>query len=370
MPSINKDLNVKVLGTATSGHQMAVAVIDEFLRKANLTFDLQEETDVSVFIQEGLESIPSINVNGELIALKQDGSFNGSLRSAINYMLKQQEYGDMEKFVIPVDFSDVSINAFFYGHRLASEVGAVTKAVHVYFPNSRELSQSTVIDVDFAKVREGYLEEFVTKVDQDWGSDLLQASFIDKEFRTGFPGEEILNSVEENKAELIIMGTTGDSSRIKKWFGSISTKIINDAKVPVLLVPEKASYKGVQNVMFAFDDINLDLAVVDQVVAFASTFDATVHLVHMQEEDNSDPGFYLQEQLKNKYDTAKIELVSLYDSDVVLALSDYAKTKSIDVIAMATQHRSFFNRVFHDSVTKRMSMHTEVPLLVLKGEEK
>ena len=368
MQSTSKRLKVKVLGTATSGHQMAVSVIDDFLTKANIPFDLKEETDVAVFIKEGLESIPSIDVNGDLIALKQNGSFNRSLRSAINKMLKLQNYGDMVKFVIPIDFSDVSINAFFYGHRLASEVGAVTKAVHVYFPNSRELSQATVIDVDFADVREAYLEEFVAKIGQDWGSDLLQASLIDKEFRTGFPGEEILESVEENDAELIIMGTTGDSSRIKKWFGSVSTTIMNNAKVPVLLIPEKASYKGINKVMFAFDDIEVDMAVIDQVVEFASTFDATVYLVHMQEGKDFDPGFYLQEQIRNRYDLAKIELVSLNESDVVLALSGYASAQSIDVIAMATQHRSFFNRIFHDSVTQQMSMHTDIPLLILKGD--
>lgn len=368
MPNTSEIIDIKVLGTATSGHQMAVCLIKEYMELANIPYNLQEVTDVSVFINQGLESIPSVNVNGELIPLKQNGAFNKSLRVALNTILRKQNYGEIDKFVIPLDFSDVSINAFIYGHRLASEVGAVTKAVHVYFPNSRELSQSTVLDVDFESVRKGYLDEFVEKMDLDWGSDLLKVGLIDKEFRTGFPGEEILDSVKENDAELIVMGTTGDSSRIKKWFGSVSTKIMNDSKVPVLLVPESARFKGVSNVLFAFDDIKLDLAVLDPLVNFAKTFDAKIHLVHMQEKDNSDPGFYLHEQVEKRYEKEKIELVSLFDSDVVLALSDYADENNIDVIAMATEQRSFFNNVFHDSITKRMSMHSEVPLLVLKGE--
>lgn len=368
MPNTKEILNIKVLGTATSGHQMAVSQIREYLTRANIPFTLQEVTDIAMFIQQGLESIPSIKVDEELIALKHNGSFNKSLRMALNRILKKKNYGDLEKFVIPIDFSDVSLNAFIYGHRLASEVGAITKALHVYFPTSNELSQSTVIDVDFAAIREGYLEEFVSKMDIDWGSDLLQVGLIDKEFRTGFPGEEILDSVKEQGAELIIMGTTGDSSRIKKWFGSVTTKLINDANVPLLLIPEGASFKGVHNIMFAFDDIQLDISVIDQVIAFASTFDCNIHLVHMQDEKDFDPGYYLQEQLRNKYDADKIELVSLYDKDVVSALSHYAEQKSIDVIAMATEQRSLFNRVFHESVTAKMSMHTDVPLLVLKGE--
>jgi len=144
---------------------------------------------------------------------------------------------------------------------------------------------------------------------------------------------------------------------------------MNEAKVPVLLIPEGASYKGVKKVMFAFDDISIDLKVLDDLVAFAGDFEAKIYLVHMQNESNPDPGFYLQEQLRKRYDADKIELVSLHDSDVVLALSDFAKKETIDVIAMATHQRSFFNRVFHDSVTQRMSMHTDVPLLVLKGHE-
>ena len=44
----------------------------------------------------------------------------------------------------------------------------------------------------------------------------LKVGLIDKEFRMGFPGDEILESVTENDAELIIMGTTGESSKIKK----------------------------------------------------------------------------------------------------------------------------------------------------------
>lgn len=369
MQNTSNKIDVKVLGTATSAHQMAVSVIHDYLTKANVDFSLEEVTDVSVFIEQGLDSIPSVDVNGNLIALQQNGSFNKSLRSALNVMLKKVNYGEMEKFIVPVDFSDVSINAFIYGHRLASLAGAVTKAVHVYFPASKELSQSTVIDVDFAEIRKGYLNEFVNKMDVDWGSDLLSMGLIDKEYRTGFPGEEILDSVAENDAQLIVMGTTGDSSRIKKWFGSVSTKIMNDAKVPVLLVPEKAKYKGVEKVMFAFDDITLDLSVLDDLVGFAGAFDAKIYLVHMQNESNPDPGFYLQEQLGKRYDTDKIELVSLHDSDVVLALSDFATQESIDVIAMATEQRTFFNRIFHDSVTKRMSMHSEIPLLVLKGKE-
>jgi len=65
MPNTKNILDIKVLGTATSGHQMAVSLINEYLDLANIAHKLEEVTDVSVFINEGLESIPAVNVNGE-----------------------------------------------------------------------------------------------------------------------------------------------------------------------------------------------------------------------------------------------------------------------------------------------------------------
>jgi len=99
MPNTKNILDIKVLGTATSGHQMAVSLINEYLDLANIAHKLEEVTDVSVFINEGLESIPAVNVNGELISLKQNGAFNKSLRHALNTILKKKNYGDLEKFV-------------------------------------------------------------------------------------------------------------------------------------------------------------------------------------------------------------------------------------------------------------------------------
>jgi nucleotide-binding universal stress UspA family protein len=53
--------------------------------------------------------------------------------------------------------------------------------------------------------------------------------------RTGHPAEEILRCAEEEDVELIIIGTRG--SRVGRFFiGSVSREVVNNSKVPVLLV--------------------------------------------------------------------------------------------------------------------------------------
>ncbi len=363
----SEKLQIKILGTSTASQQMIVSVLHEFLKVAEISYEIIEETDVAVFIEEELVSVPAIQVNGKTISLPIDVTYSKGLRDAVNEVLKKVNYGNMIKIVIPVDFSDVSVNAFMYGYRIATMLGAVAKAVHVYYPSSQELTQSTVVDVDFMELRRSYLDTFVKKIDVDWGSDIVKSVLVDKEFRIGFPAEEILDSAEENAADLIVMGTTGDTARIKKWFGSVSSKVMNESSCPVLLVPENARYKGVKNIMYAFDDIDLDKSIVQKLVDISQWFDAKLHLVHVESDGVKDPGYFLKELIQKHYPDHQITLVAINSTDIVEGLYDYATSAEIDIISMATKNRSFFSSVFHQSITQRMALHSELPLLIFKS---
>ena len=367
MRNTRKELTeITVLGTGSSSHQMVSYIIRKFMNDAEIPFELKEETDVASFLHRGLTSVPSIQIDDEYLPVHSNGEFNKSLRRAIKHILKKQNFGNMEKIIIPIDFSDVSTNAFMYGHRLATDVGAVVKALHIYFPKSKELYESTRHEVDFIDSRKKRLEKFVGDFDKDWAGDIMTTSIIDGEFRTGFPGEEILDSIEENAAEMVVMGTTGDTGAIKKWFGSVSTHVMNEAPCPVLLVPEKAGYKGLNNILYAYDDIELDKTLVDQLAVFSKKFDATLHLVHVVDKTSNNKEHELTELFQEKYPDLNIKTSALYNYDIIEALEGYAKKNDIDIIAMGTRNRSFLDRIFHNSVTQNMALHSEIPLLILK----
>ena len=365
-----KDLmEITVLGTGTSSHQMVSYVIKKFLEQAEIPFTLKDESDIATFLQRDLVSIPCVQIGDEYLPVESNGNFNKSLRVAVKHILKKQNFGNMKKIIIPVDFSDVSSNAFMYGHRLATDIDAIVKALHVYLPTSKELYEATVVDVDFIEMRKAKLENFVNDFDKDWGSDIMATSIVDSEFRTGFPGEEILDSLKENDAELIIMGSTGDSGPLKKWFGSVSTKVMQESLCPVLLVPENAGYKGVHNLLYAYDDIELDVSILNELVDFSSKFDTVIHFVHVNETETPDPGYYLEEVFKSKYPNQKIKIATINNDNVVESLDKYAKENKIDIISMGTKNRSFFESFFHESMTTKMALHSEIPLLILKDQD-
>jgi nucleotide-binding universal stress UspA family protein len=54
--------------------------------------------------------------------------------------------------------------------------------------------------------------------------------------RHGDPGVEIVKAAEENKADLIVVGSRGLSTLRRLILGSVSRKVINKSKIPVLVV--------------------------------------------------------------------------------------------------------------------------------------
>lgn len=358
-------MNIKVYGTDTSGHQLVLATISDFLQKAQISFQISEVTDVSTFLAQGVESVPAIQMNDDkIIGLKSKESFSKSLRFAINQILATENYGRFPKFLVPIDFSDVSINALSYGHRLATDLGAITQVLHVYRPQPK-LDIHAEIKVLSQSTAKNRLDHIVKWMDTDWGSDILKASLISGYFKVGFPAEKIIALAEENTAELIIMGATGADDLYHKWLGSVSSDVISKAHSSVLLIPESAQYRGISSIVVGVDQEILPLSKLQKLAKFCIPFKATIHLVHIG-TGGDDSLASTAALLLQCYDKDLIRTEIIDSADILGALNTYTKANQIEVLAVAPKAKSMFNQLFKESITRRMSHEVQVPLLVLK----
>jgi len=69
--------------------------------------------------------------------------------------------------------------------------------------------------------------------------------------------------------------------------------------------------------------------------------------------------------LKNKYHQETLTATQVFSERFEDSLQEYIRENQIDILAMITYPRSFWNRIFHPSITKRMSYHTQIPLLAI-----
>ena len=77
--------------------------------------------------------------------------------------------------------------------------------------------------------------------------------FADCDVCFGLAVDNINNLAKEKNVSFIIMGTKGSSGINEIILGSITSKVIENAPCPVLIIPDKTKYKVITKIIFATD---------------------------------------------------------------------------------------------------------------------
>jgi nucleotide-binding universal stress UspA family protein len=143
------------------------------------------------------------------------------------------------RIVVPTDFSDCAEEAWKLARRLAAAPGSELVLAHVL--TEVPLYGEGVLNIDTArKVREGArrwaetaLEEWVSKARAE---GLNARSTI----RSGVAHEEIVAVAQDERADLVVIGTHGRGGINRALLGSVADRVVRLAPCPVLTVREPA----------------------------------------------------------------------------------------------------------------------------------
>ena len=83
-------------------------------------------------------------------------------------------------------------------------------------------------------------------------NDNIQGVKLDYYLIRGIASEEIIAKSMDYNPDVIIIGTRGHGEKENDLIGSVTSKIIEDTQVPVLVIPEDSLYQGIStvNVMY------------------------------------------------------------------------------------------------------------------------
>ena len=134
---------------------------------------------------------------------------------------------DIKRILVPVDFSQGSLNALSSARDLAKQFGAELLLLHVIAP------------IDFITVSDVYDEQrrasdaALTRI----GADLRAAG---QRFRVivagGVPSHVIVDTAKRTGTDLIVMGTHGRTGLAHMLIGSVAERVVRTAACPVLAV--------------------------------------------------------------------------------------------------------------------------------------
>lgn len=174
--------------------------------------------------------------------------------------------------------------------------------------------------------------------------------------------------VEKLNIDLVVMGTKGASGLAAALIGSNTADVIQAAMCPVLAIPESAPINKPKQILFATDNKGYSSAeVISPLLNFATRFNSHVHLMNVLDKgkmtsvDEAVEGLKLDHFLEGVEHTFHFE----NDSDKSQAIENYLNTHNIDMLAVVPRKNNFFDAIFHRSVTRKLTLHTKVPMLAM-----
>lgn len=359
-------INIKIYGTGTPSYQLAKTKVTERLSDAGLEYHLEEITKIQDIMHDNIDSVPALKVDDKLLfEIKPNGSYNRSLREAIQNILKIDNYGKMIKIIVPTDFSEASFNAYNFANHLGKNLDGVLLLTHIYYPTSTDVNQFVVVNEEAEKIHRDKLDEFVKSVNQDWIGNFLTEPLIEGVFKVGFPRME-LTELSKEPNTIMVMGTTGAGDTFKKVFGSLSLDMIDHCHCPLFLVPPGASYTEMEEIVFLSEDLKNDSVHLLYAGRLCVKTGADFRLVHFRYKEKDD--YDVTDTIKimeSYFPEVKYHIEVIDTTDVFQSVKELVKEDSKSLVVLSKKHRNIIQNIFHKSVTEYAALNSSSPLLIL-----
>lgn len=278
----------------------------------------------------------------------------------------------MRKILFPFDFENDFCSSFKIAARLARRTKSTLLMVNTF-----------QIEVDDNITPKSYNE----RIKQNWlmASRIvlnLQESFftsfakIEEKLNIKFEyrfvhsimNKEIIKSIEEEDVLAIVYTIPSEPKRLEE-FKKTAFEIIDNHKIPILIVPEKVELLKVNNIAFAtnynkLQDFDRHFKVA---IWLADIFKSNLHFVHIDNDLNSSSinNKELNERI-NKLLKANSDYksLSLNGNGVLNLLSEYIKTNDIDMVFTVGRKRNFFEKTLGIEKGDSIFLKSSVPVWV------
>jgi len=279
----------------------------------------------------------------------------------------------MKKILYPTDFSETAENAFIFALQIADHLGASIITIHAF--DKPDISNFNVpdslmevydsIDLD---VFENYEDEVPVLRDIAIDNGYYHVPMVHV-LEEGAAVSAILRTANKNKVDLIVMGTTGAGSMEKFFFGTVAGKVLEEAHCPVVVVPITAKFDGIiDNIAVATNFTEEDANLIGALRKFREVMGCHLHIVHINTEQNKDCNGQMKTFCDRWPNDKKITPHLISHSDINEGLETFAKEQNIDLLALLSHKRTWFEELFSKTRAKKISHQHSIPLLVYQSE--
>lgn len=260
------------------------------------------------------------------------------------------------KILIPTDFSDNAKVALDYA--IANFPKASFTLLHITY--LQQAGATMVVDVNLELKEQGekrmnaYVEE-------------LNKAFPDKNIKgkveMGYFSETIIEELEVDDYDLLVLGTKGASGVKEVLIGSNTADAIKHVECKMIVVPHQTKIQPPKHILlssdFTSESLKLEYKIID---GLRELFNAEIDLLHVFKSFERLEDISYSDLMEKK----EVDIHVLENDNVEETILEFAHENNFDMIALVPKNRGFIRNIFHHSVTKKISMHTDVPLFIWK----
>jgi nucleotide-binding universal stress UspA family protein len=272
--------------------------------------------------------------------------------------------------LVPVDFSKQSFIALSQSYNLARLTNSSLRLIHVvdqdFFSSFTEgfLAESNYAN-SFKNDLQNKLDQLAVKIKTEEG---IKATTI---LRTGKIYHEIVEESATCNASLIIMGTMGSSTLMKKFLGSNASRVLREAQCPVITIKGTEHRKGCDHIVLPLDLTKETKEKVNKAIELAQLYKSHVHLVTIVENNDEFIVRKLErqmEQVKDFFDAEKVPCTTAFveNENVAEGINEYAQKVNADLIVIMTQQEVDFTDLFLGSKAQEVINLLDIPVLCIR----
>ena len=274
----------------------------------------------------------------------------------------------MKKIFVATDFSEVSENAIHYAATMAKDFQSSLTIVHVYESPMFYTAEMPYTAIEAAeKMAKSDSETKMAKLFQSVKAAYPELT-VNNIIRKGISADAISEEADSNGADLLVSGSTGAGMIERTLIGSTTTALINKSKCMVLIVPENAKYKGINQLIYATDLNEKNIAAINDLIPVAEKTNAEIVFLFVDNKIHTDSEQISEEMAQKIRSHVKYPKTSGYvctDADIMNGINIFINKMKADMVVMLTHPRSFPRMLWDKSLTKKFSYHPEIPLLVM-----
>lgn len=271
----------------------------------------------------------------------------------------------MRNILFPTDFSKNSTHALGVALQLAKDFGAKLHILNAYkMPYSSSSPMTRTLLDALKKASEEELSSCLKTIKGN-------IDYNDIDIKTKAMAGNVANSIDvyanKENIDLIVMGTKGASGLKEVLIGSNAEEVVIHSDKSVLIIPENTKIPQIKKITFAIDFQEIkDFSVFKTYIEFIKQYKAETLFVNIYNEESSQKSNELEKNMKQVFSEIEYSLNFEKNEDVVNGINEFVRKNNCDMLALFSRKHGFIDKIFHKSITNKLTCQAELPMFVVK----